>query len=167
MLIGTLFTLAAPLAPSLGVFYLSRIMGGLFLSPGNTLGLVIIEDIFFFHEHARKIGLWLSIYLCAPFLSPLLGSFIIAGTGDWRALFWVTFAICCLEMLLIALFMDETWYDRSEAPPRASRAPRLMLLLGLSQIQKREYCDMSPKKSFFRLISILWKPIVPPVLLAQ
>ena len=34
----------------------------------RSLGLSFIKDMFFFHEHARKIGLWAWLYLLSPYL---------------------------------------------------------------------------------------------------
>lgn len=33
------------------------------------------KDMFYFHEHARKIGLWVCVFLTAPYTGPLLGKF--------------------------------------------------------------------------------------------
>jgi MFS family permease len=71
-----------------------------------------IKDRFFFHEHARKIGLWAGLFLLSPYCGPLFGNFIIAGTGSWRNVFWLVFAVCAFDLLLIVLFVDESWYRR-------------------------------------------------------
>ena len=167
VLIGTLCTLAGPLAPSFRVWYFSRIMGGLFLGPGNTVGLLLIEEMFFLHEHARKIGLWLSFYTCAPFFAPLLGEFMISSLGDWRTSLWLTFAICCLDCVLILTFMDETAYDRHRpAAEPMSRGSRLSRLIGRQQMSHRIGL-LSLRASVRRLLSTLTQPVVAPVVIAQ
>lgn len=122
---GTFFTLACVLTPSFTVFYGFRALMGLTHTAGQTIGLAFIKDMFFFHEHARKIGLWVAFFFASPYMGPLLGNFIIDGTGEWRPVFWLVFAIGCLDLLLIVLFLDETWYRRelgqADQPDRGSR----------------------------------------------
>ena len=91
---GTFFTLGCCLTTSFTTFYGLRALMGFTLTAAQTIGLSYIKDMFFFHEHARKIGLWAGLFLLSPYCGPLFGNFIIAGTGSWRNVFWLVFAIC-------------------------------------------------------------------------
>ncbi|MCJ1397631.1 hypothetical protein MMC11_000827 [Xylographa trunciseda] len=105
---GTLFTLGCALTTSFTTFYGLRAMMGFTLTACQTIGLSYIKDMFFFHEHARKIGLWAALFLLSPYCGPLFGNFIIAGTGQWRIVFWLVFAVCCFDLILIVSFADES-----------------------------------------------------------
>lgn len=111
-LLGTLFTLGYALAPNFSVYCGMRVLQGLTLTAGQTAGLAFIQDMFFFHEHARKIGIWTSVFLTSPYGGLLPANFIFAGTGSWRDVYWLVFGISCLNLLLVVMFLDETWYKR-------------------------------------------------------
>ena len=82
-----MFTLGCVLTRDWNTFYAMRALQGATQATGTTIGLVIIHDIFFFHEYARKIGIWYAFFLTSPFVGSLLGNFMIAGLGGWRPLF--------------------------------------------------------------------------------
>lgn len=121
--------------------------------------------MFFFHEHARKIGLWAGLFLLAPYCGPLFGNFIINGTGQWRPVFWVVFAVCCVDLLLIVMFADESWYRRDlAAAEQPDRGSRLLRLVGLWQVRNSGYM-LTVGRSCQRLTQVLFKPVMIPVML--
>lgn len=61
--IGTFFVLGSALAPSFEVYYVLRPLTSLFLTAGQTIGLTFIHDIFYKHLWAKKIGIWVAIFL--------------------------------------------------------------------------------------------------------
>ncbi|KAL7273525.1 hypothetical protein RUND412_003620 [Rhizina undulata] len=161
---GALFTLGCCVTESFETFYGLRAMMGFTLTACQSIGLSFVKDMFFFHEHARKIGLWAALFLVAPFFGPFLANFIIVGTGNWRNVFWVVFAVCCLDLALILGWADETWYNRSlEKQPIRGR--RLWRVLGIWQIQNHEGNFLTVKRSMERLTTILFKPVILPVTL--
>jgi len=163
--LGTIFTLVCVVTPSFQVFYGFRALMGITLTAGQTVGLAYIKDIFYFHEHARKIGLWASLFLCSPFLAPCLGNIMVGKLGAWRPVFWLVFALCCFDLLLILAFLDETLYRRdittSEQPPRGTRLTRVT---GIWQVRHRGYL-MPIKLAIFRLFVVFSKPIIIPCML--
>ncbi|EXJ75012.1 uncharacterized protein A1O5_01708 [Cladophialophora psammophila CBS 110553] len=84
ILISTFLQIGCARAQSFDTFYALRALVGLTCQPALTAGLAFIQDMFFFHEHARKIGVWAAIFLFAPYFGPLFGNFIVAQTGSWR-----------------------------------------------------------------------------------
>jgi MFS family permease len=52
----TLFLLGSALTQSFEGYYGLRTLTGFTLTAGQTIGLAFIQDMFFFHEHAKKIG---------------------------------------------------------------------------------------------------------------
>ncbi|MCJ1408110.1 hypothetical protein MMC19_002183 [Ptychographa xylographoides] len=164
-LLGAAFTLACAVTTDFTVFYAFRALMGVTLTAFQVTGLACVKDMFFFHEHARKIGIWVALFIMSPYLSPFFGNFILAGTGNWRAVMWLVFAICCLDLVLIVLFMDETFYNRSIPHERQpARGSRMMRMLGVWQIKNHSYF-----KTFGtcarRMISTLFKPIMIPGML--
>jgi MFS family permease len=139
---------------------------GLTLTACQTIGLSFIKDMFFFHEHARKIGVWACLFLLAPYCGPLFGNFIIAGTGEWRNVFWVVFAVCCLDLALIVAFADETWYRRDiDISNQPNRGNRLSRLVGLWQIQNHKTYFLSVGAAVHRLFAVFIKPVMIPTMI--
>lgn len=165
-LAGAMFTLACAVTNDFSTFYAFRALMGLTLTSYQVTGLACVKDMFFFHEHARKIGIWVSLFIMSPYLAPFFGNFIIAGTGSWRAVFWLVFAICCADLVLIVMFADETFYNRSipteEQPPRGNR---IMRVLGIWQLRNHSGYFRSFASCARRMISTLFKPLVIPSML--
>ena len=92
---------------------------------------MFIQDLFFFHEHARKINIWSGFIILSPYLGPLFAAFIIS-TQKWQWAFGVYSIETGLCLFAIILFLDETYYNRklAQQPPRGSRWKRM---LGLEQ----------------------------------
>ena len=166
VLCGTFFTLGCTLAPSFPVYYGMKAMQGFTLTAAQTAGLAFIQDMFFLHEQARKIGLWTAVFLTSPYFGPLFGNFILAGTGDWRNVYWLVFGIGCLDVLLCALFLDETWYRRDlPMEKQPARGNRLLRITGIWQIQVHDRYFGTFVGSVQRLVSVFIKPIMIPVMM--
>ena len=165
-LAGAMLTLACSVTHSFTVFYAFRALMGLTLGAFQVIGLCSIKDIFFFHEHARKIGIWVALFIVLPYISPLFTNFIVAGTGNWRNVMWVVFVTCMFDLVLVVLFADETWYNRSipteQQPPRGSR---LMRVLGVWQIKNHKGYFRPLLYCLRRLLSTFLKPIIIPIML--
>lgn len=164
--IGTALTLGVPLVQSFSAFYALRALMGLFLSGSLTVGLAFIQDIFFLHEQARKIGVWFAIFTTCVYFSPMFGYYIMASTGSWRATFWMAFGLQAFVVLLIVLFIDETCYRRDIAPAdQPPRGSRLLRLIGVWQIRVHRQYFATLASSFLRLLQILGKPVIIPMYL--
>jgi MFS family permease len=166
---GTLFTLACAVTTSFDVFYGMRAMMGFTLTAYQVVGLACVKDMFYFHEHARKIGIWVAIFILSPYLGPFLANFIIAGTGDWRAVFWLVFATCCADLVLILLICDETYYERSIAINQQPARPqtvlgRLSRVIGIWQVQHHTGYFKTASQACQRLLSAFLKPIIIPAM---
>ncbi|KAF2269664.1 MFS general substrate transporter [Lojkania enalia] len=167
---GVLFTLACAVTTSFPVYYGFRAMMGLTLTAYQVVGLACVKDMFYFHEHARKIGIWVALFILSPYLGPFFANFIIAGTGDWRPVMWLVFAMGCLDMVLILLICDETYYERSipvgEQPDRPqSLTGRLSRIVGIWQIQHHKGYFKTLAHSCTRLVSTFLKPIIIPAMI--
>jgi MFS family permease len=163
---GTMFTLGCALSPNFTTYYSMRALMGVTLTAGQTIGLAFIQDMFF-HEHAKKIGIWTSMFIVSPYCGPLFASFIVDKTNSWRNVFWMMFGLGCALAILIILFIDESWYRRDIAldvqPPRGHR---WMRVLGAKQIQNHTGYFLSIGTSCRRLAYVLFKPIIIPIMIS-
>lgn len=122
-------------------------------------GLMFLKDMFFFHEHARKINLWQSAVIVSPFFGPLFAAFIIAKES-WYWPFIIYTIETALAFILVIFFVEETYYDRrippSQRPPRGSRLGRLV---GTAQRRAQQ-----PSNTFLeamaRPVKVLSKPVI-------
>ncbi|KAH7016731.1 major facilitator superfamily domain-containing protein [Ilyonectria destructans] len=157
---GLAVNLGAAVSDTYSVYFALRVLSGLFLTSGQTMTIAFLKDLFFFHERARKIGLWAVLYIASPYLGPCLANFVISGTHHWPDIFWMCSGVVGVQLILVLAFVDETWYNRdlpdSEQPPRQSGiVGRLMRLTGIWQIQHSNYFpDAVPVcKRFFATIT--------------
>ncbi|PWW79971.1 MFS transporter [Tuber magnatum] len=105
-------TIACALCPDDWIGFVAiRVVQGFFATAAQVLGMTVIQDIFFFEEHVRKLGIWGWSILIGPYFGPFLASFIIS-TQKWRTAFWIVSAFVGLGLILIVFFMDETSFDR-------------------------------------------------------
>ncbi len=168
---GLFFALGATLARDFETHYAMRCLQSVVQQSAQTIGLAFIKDCFFFHEHARKIGIWYAIYICSPFMSPLLGNFIMGTLGEWRVVFWMVFAWCAFVVVLMVLFGDETYYNRTipteQQPPRESgQYHRFMRVIGVWQIKHHKGYFTTIFSSYRRLVHVFLKPIMPITMFA-
>ncbi|KAJ3572940.1 hypothetical protein NPX13_g4880 [Xylaria arbuscula] len=140
-------------------FETARILNGFFSTVSQVNGLIFIQDMFFFHERARKINLWASFFVLSPYLGPLLAAFQIA-TKPWPTPFWVYTAETTLAVVLTVLFVEETYYDRripqAEQPDRGNRVTSL---LGIAQWRSRGRRNTF-FQAFMRPVRVISKPTV-------
>ena len=166
--LGVMFSLGACLAPNYTTYYAMRALQGVTQSTGQTIGLAFVKDMFFFHEHARKIGIWYSIFISSPFYSPLLGNFLVGKLGTWQPIFWLVFACATYLLLMITIFGDETYYNRSITPELQRSRPqkeRMLRVLGIWQLRQRKGYFPTVQRSYLRLLEVLTKPVIPMTML--
>ena len=163
-IIGTLFSLGCALSGSLPAFYGLRALQGFFLALGQSLGLAVIKDMFFYHEHARAIGIYICIFLLSPYIGPQFAGWMITGLGSWRPPFWLAFAFGIIVIIMTIIFMEETYYDRRNPPRRDDNLfkRRLYDITGLS-IRSESRDPIRP--SFMRLFNVLTKPVILPMMI--
>ena len=166
-LMGLFFTLGCVLAPTFNVYYALRALQGLTQSVGQTVGLAFIKDMFFLHEHARKIGIWYSIFILSPVCGPLFGNFIMGGLEDWHPIFWLVFAWSSYLLCMIICFGDESYWNRTvplEQQPerRSGQVHRLLRVVGIWQARthRRPYYP-ELQRCYSRLLETFLKPVIP------
>ena len=116
-------------------FMTARILNGFFSSVAQAGGLMWIKDMYFPYEHARKINIWSSFIIIAPFVGPLVSAFIVNRT-TWRWVFWLLTMLSAICWILCVLFLDETFVNRKAVgDPLEARKSRILRLLGIEQRQ--------------------------------
>ncbi|KAL8691295.1 MAG: hypothetical protein Q9224_004208 [Gallowayella concinna] len=140
-------------------FFVPRVLNGFFAGAAQGSGLMFIKDMFFLHEHARKINIWQASVILSPYLGPLLASFMLTQLS-WRWPFWIYTVETGLCLIAVILWGDETYYDRrlpqEKQPPRQSH---LLRLLGVEQWRSRDLRN-GFGESLMRALRTVARPVV-------
>ncbi|KAM7211545.1 putative transporter mfs2 [Rhypophila decipiens] len=139
-------------------FMAARILNGFFSTIMQVVGLIFINDIFFFHEKARKINVWAGFFVMSPYVGPLFSSFIVT-TQHWSAAFWLYFAMVASALLLIIAFLPETYYDRTIPASEQPKGSHISDLIGISQWKSRHQRNTFGQ-AIWRTVSVVMKPTV-------
>ena len=114
-IIGTVIALAATIgaggANDYGGYMAARFFQGFGVSPGSTVGMAIIGDMFFEYQRGQKLGLWVLALDAGLLIGPLIGGFIDLVSPEWIQ--WLTAIMFALLLVLELAFMDETLYPRN------------------------------------------------------
>ncbi len=146
-------------ATSFESFFAARVLNGFFSTLAQIGGLMFIQDMFFFHERARKINIWASFFVISPYMGPLLAAFMLT-TQPWPAPFWLFTALAATSLVLVTLFLRETYYDRRiPAADQPSLGSRIAQLTGLAQFRSRHLRNTFPQ-AVLRTVLVLMKPSI-------
>jgi MFS family permease len=161
--IGFLFTMGTALSKDYKTFFAMRVLSAMFLTAAQTTSLAFLKDIFFFHERARKIGLWAVVYIASPYLGPQLGSFVVGKTGNWHDSYWMALGCVGIQLILVVCFIDETWFNRSIASHDQPERPltfsgRMSRLLGIWQIQNHRRYFSTVVEAYGALFWVIIQP---------
>lgn len=162
---GLAVSIGAAVSPNYECYFAMRVLTALFLTSGQTMVIAFIKDMFFFHERARKIGLWATLYIASPYIGPCLGNFVIHETKNWPDVYWLCVGVVGLQVILVLLFVDETWYNRDvhahDHPVRQTglRA-HLMRLTGLWQLQNHKNYFPAIGTTCKKFALIITRPVV-------
>ncbi|KAL8930413.1 MAG: hypothetical protein Q9208_000597 [Pyrenodesmia sp. 3 TL-2023] len=140
-------------------FFVPRVLNGFFAGAAQGSGLMFIKDMFFLHEHARKINIWQASVILSPYLGPLLASFMITRLS-WRWPFWIYTVETGICLLAVIIWGDETYYDRclpeAKQPPRRSH---LLRLVGVEQWRSRHLRN-GFLEAMMRALRTIARPVV-------
>ncbi|KAK2751401.1 hypothetical protein FQN55_000674 [Onygenales sp. PD_40] len=115
-IISAIWCAVSPNYPSL---LLARIFQGIAVSPVECLPSATIAEIFFLHERAYRVGIYTLLLLGGKNLIPLVSAAITQGLG-WRWVFWIVAITIGFGLVLVFLFVPESFWDRTPRP-RAKR----------------------------------------------
>ncbi|OAG45113.1 hypothetical protein AYO21_00461 [Fonsecaea monophora] len=159
-LLGFAFTLGCAVAPNFSTYYAMRGLQSTFQSSYLSVGLACITDVFFFHEHARKIGIWIACVLTAPYFGPIFSNFMLYYLVEWRPVTWMITAVSGLNLVLTPFLIDESFYNRNiPAESQPHRGNKISRILGIWQIRNHSYF-MPVGTAFLRYLKVCLKPLV-------
>ncbi|KAM0718259.1 hypothetical protein Q7P37_006591 [Cladosporium fusiforme] len=92
----------------------SNIIAAFAGSSTEALGASIVNDLYFLHERASLMGIYMNFISGGNTIGPLICGFIAQNVG-WRWHKWLAFILTALNFLAVLLTCPETRYDRSES----------------------------------------------------
>ncbi|OJD17511.1 hypothetical protein AJ78_02380 [Emergomyces pasteurianus Ep9510] len=102
-------------SPNYTSLLLARIFQGVAVSPVECLPSATIAEIFFLHERAYRVGIYTLLLLGGKNLVPLVSAAITQGLG-WRWVFWIVAITIGFGLILVFLFVPESFWDRTPRP---------------------------------------------------
>ena len=123
-IIGTVITLVATIgaavAKSFSGYMAARFFQGFGVSPGATVGMAVVGDLFFEHERGQKLGLWVLAIDSGLLVGPIIGGFMDLVSAAWIQ--WLTAILFGVLLVLELAFMPETLYPRNHMLARMPMA---------------------------------------------
>ncbi|PBK81159.1 MFS general substrate transporter [Armillaria gallica] len=163
------FLVGCTFAPNLKTFTGMRCLTAFFATAPQVAGLYIVTDLYPFHLQARKLNIWTMGFIISPFLSPFAFGFLVARQ-TWRWAYGIGCMYSAVVCILIALFMNETMYDRTvkpvPEPPSTGLRYRIETLVGITGIKMAKY-RVSWTESILSPINVVWRPHLLGVLLFE
>ena len=90
----------------------SNIIAAFAASSTEALGASIVNDLYFLHERANLMGVYMNFISGGNTIGPLLCGFITSSVG-WRWHKWLAFILTAINFLAVVFLCPETRYDRS------------------------------------------------------
>ncbi|ODH48691.1 hypothetical protein GX48_05231 [Paracoccidioides brasiliensis] len=113
-------------SPNYTSLLLARIFQGIAVSPVECLPSATIAEIFFLHERAYRVGIYTLLLLGGKNLVPLVSAAITQRLG-WRWVFWIVAITVGFGLVLVFLFVPESFWDRTPRPRHKRPAYRRSL----------------------------------------
>jgi MFS transporter, DHA1 family, multidrug resistance protein len=128
LVVYTLASAGAALAPNVHALILWRVVQGLSVGAGMVVGRAMIRDLFGPEDAQRLMSLVTLFFGLAPAVAPVIGGWLFVGLG-WRAIFWFL-------TLVGALLVVVGWIRLPETHPESSRHPfhLVALLKGYEEV---------------------------------
>lgn len=130
-IIALVSSIGAAVANKYSGYMAARFFQGLGVSPGATVGMACVNDLFFEYERGQKLGLWVLALDAGLLVGPIFGGFIDLVSSAWIQ--WFTAILFGFLLLLELAFMSETLYPRTYM---LSRMPLSSANAGSTVIEK-------------------------------
>ncbi|KAF4152129.1 hypothetical protein CNMCM6069_002551 [Aspergillus lentulus] len=117
--IALVSTIGVAVADNYSGYMAARFFQGFGVSPAATVGMAVVNDLFFDYERGQKLGLWVLAIDSGLLLGPTFGGFLNVVSAAW--INWFN-AILFAALLVLELFlMPETLYPRTTMLQRVPR----------------------------------------------
>ncbi|KAH8697835.1 putative MFS transporter [Talaromyces proteolyticus] len=114
-IIGTIValvsTIGVAVADTYGGYMAGRFFQGFGVSPASTVGMAVVNDLFFDYERGQKLGLWVLAIDSGLLLGPTFGGFLNLVSAAW--INWFNAILFAALLVLELFFMPETLYPRN------------------------------------------------------
>ncbi|KAK0237954.1 major facilitator superfamily domain-containing protein [Armillaria nabsnona] len=115
------------------------------------------------------LNFWTMGFIISPHLSPFAFGFLVSRQS-WRWAYGIGCIYSAIICVLIALFLDETMYDRTVKPIPEPHTTgfcyRIKTLVGITGIKMARY-RVSWKESILSPINVVWRPHLLGILLFE
>ncbi|OJI95949.1 hypothetical protein ASPVEDRAFT_145481 [Aspergillus versicolor CBS 583.65] len=109
--IALVSTIGAAVADRYGGYMAARFFQGFGVSPASSVGMAVVNDLFFDYERGEKLGLWVLAIDAGLLVGPTFGGFLNLVSAAW--INWFNAILFGLLFLLELFLMPETLYPRS------------------------------------------------------
>ncbi|KAL6233361.1 hypothetical protein BDW75DRAFT_242079 [Aspergillus navahoensis] len=114
-ILGTVIALASTIgaaaADKYGGYMAARFFQGFGVSPGSSVGMAVVNDLFFDYERGQKLGLWVLAMDSGLLVGPIFGGFLNLVSAAW--INWFNAILFATLLVLELFFMPETLYPRT------------------------------------------------------
>ena len=100
------------LAKSFESLLWSNIIAAFAASSTEALGASIVNDLYFLHERANLMSVYMAFIAGGNTIGPLICGFIVSSVS-WRWYKWLAFILTTINFLAVFFLCPETRYDRS------------------------------------------------------
>ncbi|KKY18080.1 putative mfs transporter [Phaeomoniella chlamydospora] len=91
----------------------ARCLSGFASSAGESIVPGIVSDMFFIHERATMLSIYVVLTAGASAVGPLVGAFVVSySPGTWRDFSWVCAALAGFNLLLMFFLYPESSFKR-------------------------------------------------------
>ena len=113
----------------------ARFFQGFGVSPGATVGMAVVGDLFFEYERGQKLGLWVLAIDSGLLVGPIIGGFMDLVSAAWIE--WLTAILFGVLLVLESAFMPETLYPRNHMRARMSMASGVSESMDIEKLGQR------------------------------
>ncbi|KAJ5662857.1 Major facilitator superfamily domain general substrate transporter [Penicillium longicatenatum] len=109
--LGTLIWCA--LAQSFDSLLAARIVLGFVAAAGESIVPEIVADLFFLHERATMMSIYVILIAGGTAIGPLIAGFMVQSTAKtWRSYFWLCVGLAAVNLALLFFFCPESNFHR-------------------------------------------------------
>ncbi|RHZ45161.1 uncharacterized protein CDV56_103435 [Aspergillus thermomutatus] len=93
----------------------ARCVLGFAAAAGESIVPEVVADIFFVHERATMMAIYVVLISGGSAVGPLVGGFMVQYTSDtWRSFVWLCFALAIFNVVLLVFLFPECNFERPE-----------------------------------------------------
>ncbi|KAL4737922.1 major facilitator superfamily domain-containing protein [Aspergillus similis] len=97
----------------------ARCILGFAAAAGESIVPEIVADVFFVHERATMMAIYVVLISGGSAVGPLVGGFMIQYTANtWRSFMWLCLGLAVFNIMLLVFLFPESNFERPELPPQ-------------------------------------------------